>query len=251
MATSTVGPMFNSWKKRPTFMAMILALAAIAAACAGSSESASTTAETPTTVEIQEAPTATPPQSDGETQDDAPEPSATPAIPATDDELDPPASPEPETADEFEAFGLPAYVTDMIGEDYESYLVEVESGISVHVLEVGSGYPVYLQHGAPTSGLLYRKVAELLPPDQFRVIMPTMVGLGFSTKVPADQHTLDNHVRWMNATLTQLDITELIYVGHDWGGPVGLGALARSPELMQGAVILNTLHITVEPPILG
>jgi haloalkane dehalogenase len=44
----------------------------------------------------------------------------------------------------------------------------------------------------------------------------------------------------MNEVLTQLEIEELIYVGHDWGGPVGLGALERSPELLSGAVILNT-----------
>ena len=39
----------------------------------------------------------------------------------------------------------------MLGEDYLSYFVEVEPGIKIHVLEVGSGYPVYLQHGNPTS----------------------------------------------------------------------------------------------------
>jgi len=135
---------------------------------------------------------------------------------------------------------LPDYAAEVVGDDYSSYLIEVEPGIQVHVLEVGTGYPVYLQHGAPTSGLLYRKVADELPTDRFRVIMPTMVGLGFSSKVPAEEHTLDNHTRWMNSTLDQLELDGLIYVGHDWGGPVGMGALARSPELLEGAVVLNT-----------
>ncbi|MEM7282227.1 MAG: alpha/beta fold hydrolase [Pseudomonadota bacterium] len=141
----------------------------------------------------------------------------------------------------FEAFPLPDYAAEFIDEDYKSYLVEVEPGIKIHVLEVGSGYPVYMQHGAPTSGFLYRKVANELPRDQFRIIMPTMVGLGFSSKVPASQHTLDNHTRWMNEALNQLALDELIYMGHDWGGPVGMGALVRSPELLKGAVILNTV----------
>ena len=87
-------------------------------------------------------------------------------------------------AGEFEAYPLPKYVTEVLTEDYKSYLVEVEPGIKIHVLEVGTGYPVYLQHGNPTSGLLYRKVAAKLPTDRIRVIMPTMVGLGFSSKIP-------------------------------------------------------------------
>ena len=140
----------------------------------------------------------------------------------------------------FEAFPLPDYAAKFIDDGYKSYLVEVEPGIKIHVLEVGTGYPVYMQHGAPTSGFLYRKVVEELPRDQFRIIMPTMVGLGFSSQVPASQHTFDNHTRWMNEALNQLALDELIYVGHDWGGPIGMGTLARSPELLKGAVILNT-----------
>ena len=140
----------------------------------------------------------------------------------------------------FEAFPLPDYAAEFVDEDYKSYLVEVEPGIKVHILEVGSGYPVYMQHGVPTTGFLYRKVADKLPRDQFRVIMPTMIGLGFSSMVPASQHTIDNHTRWLNEALIQIGVEELIYVGHDWGGPVGMGTLVRSPELMKGAVLLNT-----------
>lgn len=144
-------------------------------------------------------------------------------------------------AGNFEAFPLPDYAAKFVGDDYKSYFVEVESGIKVHVLEVGSGYPVYMQHGLPTTGFLYRKVADELPRDQFRVIMPTIVGLGFSSKVPASQHTLENHLQWMNNALNKLALQDAIFVGHDWGGPIGMGALARSPELLKGAVILNTV----------
>jgi len=140
----------------------------------------------------------------------------------------------------FEAFPLPDYAAKHITDDTKSYFIEVEPGIKVHMLEVGSGYPVFLMHGNPTSGFLYRKVAAELPTDRLRLIMPTLVGLGFSSKVPASQHTLDNHIRWINAALAQLDLTELVYAGQDWGGAVGLGALARSPGLVEGAVILNT-----------
>lgn len=199
-----------------------MALTVVAAACTASSDDeASTTTTAPDTTVVQE-----------ESIEESPETEQSTTVV------------EPESAgvdlSSFDELPLPDYVAEVVGDNYASYLVEVEPGIDVHVLEVGSGYPVYMQHGTPTSGLLYRKIADLLPPDRFRVIMPTMVGLGFSSKVPAEQHTLDNHSRWMNETLNALGLDELIYVGHDWGGPVGMGALERSPELMQGAVLLNT-----------
>lgn len=164
----------------------------------------------------------------------------------------------------FEAFPLPGYAAAFVTQAYKSYLVEVEPGIKIHVLEVGTGYPVYLQHGNPTSGFLYRKVAENLPMDRVRLIMPTLVGLGFSSKVPVSEHTLDNHLRWMTSLLAKLQLEELVYVGQDWGGPVGMGALARSPGLLKGAVVMNTgfnapteqrdlssAHATVKTPVVG
>jgi pimeloyl-ACP methyl ester carboxylesterase len=164
----------------------------------------------------------------------------------------------------FEAFPLPDYAAQFVGDQYKSYFVEAEPGIKVHVLEVGTGYPLFLQHGNPTSGFLYRKVADALPADRVRVIMPTLVGLGFSSKVPASMHTLDNHMRWINGVLKALELSEVVYAGQDWGGPVGMGALALSPEMLKGAVILNTgfnapsepmdlssAHARVKTPVVG
>lgn len=151
------------------------------------------------------------------------------------------------SAGTFEAFPLPDYARKFVTADYKSYLIEVEPGIKVHILDVGQGYPVFMQHGNPTSGFLYRKVVEHLPLDRVRVILPTLVGLGFSSKIPASEHTVVNHNRWINAALRRLDLGELIYVGQDWGGIIGVGALALSPELLKGVVIMNTaIYVTEE-----
>jgi len=129
---------------------------------------------------------------------------------------------------------------------------------------VGEGFPVFLMHGNPTSGFLYRKIANKLPLDKVRVIMPTSPGLGFSSKIPASEHKLENHIRWIHTVLDQLEIKELIYAGQDWGGPIGMGALSLSPNLLKGAVIMNTgfnaptlnidispAHATVKTPVIG
>lgn len=164
----------------------------------------------------------------------------------------------------FEAFPLPDYASAVLTEDYKSYLIEVEPGIKVHMLEVGTGYPIYMQHGNPSSGFLYRKIVEDLPTDRLRIIMPTLVGLGFSSKVLVQDHTVENHNRWLNAALNELDLEGLIYVGQDWGGIVGVGALSLSPQLIDGIVMMNTaifaptekmklsrLHDLVRTPVVG
>lgn len=164
----------------------------------------------------------------------------------------------------YEAFPLPNYASKMVDSNYKSYFVEVEPGLKVHVLEAGTGFPVFLMHGNPTSGFLYRKVVERLPLDKVRVIMPTSIGLGFSSKIPASEHTAENHIRWINKVLKELKLKELVYVGQDWGGPIGMGALSLSPGLLKGAVLLNTgfgaptrkgdlspAHATVKTPVVG
>ena len=164
----------------------------------------------------------------------------------------------------YEAFQLPAFALSMVDANYKSYLIEVEPGLKVHVLETGKGFPVFLMHGNPTSGFLYRKVVQSLPLDKVRVIMPTSLGLGFSSKIPASQHTLENHIRWINTVLEKLELTELVYAGQDWGGPIGMGALSLSPNLLKGAVLLNTgfnaptintditpAHAIVKTPVIG
>jgi haloalkane dehalogenase len=45
--------------------------------------------------------------------------------------------------------------------------------------------------------------------------------------------------------LDALKLRDLVFVGQDWGGPVGLAALAARPGLARGLVILNTV---VSPP---
>ena len=164
----------------------------------------------------------------------------------------------------YEGFTLPDFAAAMENHKYKSYFIEVEPGIKIHVLEAGEGFPVFLMHGNPTSGFLYRKVVENLPLDKVRVIMPTSPGLGFSSKIPASEHKLENHIRWISKVLNELELEELIYAGQDWGGPIGMGALSLSPNLIKGAVILNTgfnaptinidlspAHATVKTPVIG
>jgi len=64
--------------------------------------------------------------------------------------------------------------------------------------------------------------------------------------------------------LTTLDLTEAVYAGQDWGGPVGMGALSLSPGVLKGVLVMNTgfraprmpmdlsrAHALVKTPLVG
>ena len=125
-------------------------------------------------------------------------------------------------------------------------LVDVGGGVRMHVMEQGSGRPVVMLHGNPTWGYLWRKVAVALAGEPLRIILPDLVGLGLSDK-PRDaaEHTLENHARWFGALLDALSLDHFVFVGQDWGGPVGLRALADRPSRVAGLVLANTV---IGPP---
>lgn len=115
----------------------------------------------------------------------------------------------------------------------------------IHVMETGSGFPVLLLHGNPMWGFLYRKVAKALSDEPLRLIMPDLIGLGFSDRPSSEWHTLENHARWIGRLIEELQLDRLLLVVHDWGGPIGLRALADRQDKLAGLVVLNTV---VDPP---
>lgn len=140
---------------------------------------------------------------------------------------------------------LPDWITRQLPAGIERSLVDA-GGPRLHLMETGRGRPVLLLHGNPTWGFLWRKVAAELAAEPLRLVMPDLVGLGFSDRPGrAADHTLDNHARWLGALVDALGLERPIVVAQDWGGPIGLRALAERPGLARGLVILNTV---VAPP---
>jgi len=143
---------------------------------------------------------------------------------------------------------LPNWIERQLRPGTRRFLVDV-GGYRMHVTEAGEGDPVLLLHGNPTWSFLYRKVANALAGDRLRLVMPDLIGLGFSDRPrSAGEHTLDAHARWLGALVDGLPLRGFVFVGHDWGGPIGLRALADRPAAVRGLVILNTV---VGPPRAG
>jgi len=99
---------------------------------------------------------------------------------------------------------------------FDRYTVQVEEGLRMHVMDQGEGRPVVLFHGNPTWGYLYRKVAAELADEPVRLIMPDLIGLGFSDRPDAtSDHTLANHSRWMTSFIGRLELDEVVAVVQD------------------------------------
>jgi pimeloyl-ACP methyl ester carboxylesterase len=130
---------------------------------------------------------------------------------------------------------------------FERYCVALQDH-RVHVMESGDpqGRPVFMLHGNPTWGFLWRKVARELTGERLRLIMPDVIGLGLSNKPrDAEFHVLARHGELMAQLVAALALRDVVFVGQDWGGPIGLLAFANEPAWLTGMVLLNTV---VGPP---
>lgn len=138
---------------------------------------------------------------------------------------------------------LPAWLEPLV--PFERYRVSV-GRYAMHVMEHGAGRPILMVHGNPTWGFLYRRVVAELDANKFRVILPDLIGLGFSDK-PRDgeEHQLEAHGRALGSLIEQLDLKDVLLVVQDWGGAIGLRAFVERSERLTGLVLLNTV---VGPP---
>ena len=111
-------------------------------------------------------------------------------------------------------------------------------GTPIRWLEQGTGTPVVLVHGIPTSPVLWRHVVPLLP--DLRVLAFEMTGYGES--IPAGRNrdiSLGAQADRVIAWIEHLGVGPVALVGHDLGGGVVHIAAVRRPDLCAGLMITN------------
>jgi haloalkane dehalogenase len=111
-------------------------------------------------------------------------------------------------------------------------------GFRMHYVDEGAGDVLLCLHGEPTWGYLYRHLIAGLSATH-RVIVPDHMGFGKS-QTPAERtYWLQDHIDNLEALVTDLDLSDVTLVMHDFGGPVGMGLLARRPELVSRVISVN------------
>jgi haloalkane dehalogenase len=85
-----------------------------------------------------------------------------------------------------------------------------------------------------------------------RAIAPDHIGYGRSDKLEhGSDYTVHRHVKWMAGFVESLDLRGVTLVVQDWGGPIGLSALAADPDRYARVVAANTILHTADPALAG
>jgi cis-3-alkyl-4-acyloxetan-2-one decarboxylase len=115
--------------------------------------------------------------------------------------------------------------------------------VRLHYVDEGPGDapPLLFVHGNPTWSYLWRKPLAELPAQGRRCIAFDHMGFGRSDK-PAHlgPYTLQTHIDNALALIDELDLRDVVLVAHDWGGPIGLGAMLERADRLRGLVLMNT-----------
>ncbi len=117
-------------------------------------------------------------------------------------------------------------------------MVEV-NGLSVSYRAMGTGAPVLLLHGWPTSSYLWRDVMAPIA-EHNTVIAPDLPGFGRSSK-PSDGYSFEFFDQVLDGFLDALGITEVAVAAHDLGGPIALHWSLQNRDRLTRLALLNTL----------
>jgi haloalkane dehalogenase len=106
--------------------------------------------------------------------------------------------------------------------------------------ELGSGPPVLMLHGWPTSSFLWR---DVMPPiaKANRAIAMDLPGFGASDKPLGVRYDFELFERAIDDFLDALGVDQVAIAVHDLGGPIGLHWALHRPERVTRVALLNTL----------
>ena len=121
---------------------------------------------------------------------------------------------------------------------FESRWFESSVG-PVHYVDEGEGTPLLLLHGNPDWSFLYRKFVSGLK-DAFRCVAPDYPGFGLSVHPDGYGYTAAEHAEVVAELVDTLGLDDVVIVGADWGGPIGLEVATRNPHRVRGFVMGNT-----------
>jgi haloalkane dehalogenase len=121
---------------------------------------------------------------------------------------------------------------------FESRWFESSVG-PVHYIDEGRGRTLLLMHGNPDWSFLYRKIVTALR-GEFRCVAADYPGFGLSAHPDSYGYTAAEHARIIGELVDHLELTDMVVMGQDWGGPIGMDIASRNPDLIHGLVMGNT-----------
>jgi len=115
----------------------------------------------------------------------------------------------------------------------------------IHYLESGlaNGPLMFLLHGWPSIGLMWRAQMNAFAAEGWRCVAPDLRGYGDSFAPEAnDAYTIEAVVTDMTELHDQPGGKPAIWVGHDWGSVVAAELSAHEPERSRGVVLTSLAY---------
>lgn len=98
-----------------------------------------------------------------------------------------------------------------------------------------------LVHGAWHGGWCWRHVADILRGAGHRVFTPTLTGMGARHHLATTDTGLDTHIQDIQNVLRYEELSDVIIVGHSYGGPVCQGVYSRAAGQISKVVMLDAV----------
>ena len=122
-------------------------------------------------------------------------------------------------------------------------------GRQIAYLEAGTGDPIVLLHGNPTSSYLWRNIIPELV-SCGRVIAPDLIGQGDSEKLPAsdgaDRYSFETVFEYLDGLLHEIGAAQNVtLVIHDWGSGLGFHWARLNPEAVKGIAYMEAIVMPV------
>jgi len=122
-------------------------------------------------------------------------------------------------------------------------------GKRIAYLEAGTGDPIVLLHGNPTSSYLWRNVIPELE-NCGRVIVPDLIGQGESDKLPAsegpDRYSFEVAFDYLDGLLRAIDVdSDITWVIHDWGSGLGFHWAKHNPDAVKGIAYMEAIVMPI------
>lgn len=122
-------------------------------------------------------------------------------------------------------------------------------GYTMRYVDEGTGDPIVLLHGNPTSSYLWRNIIPHLS-GLGRCIAPDLIGMGDSDKLKEsgpDTYTFVEHRKFIDAFLDEVGVSEKVtFVIHDWGSALGFDWAYRHPGNVKGIAYMEAILFEYE-----
>ena len=117
-------------------------------------------------------------------------------------------------------------------------------GNKMAYVETGTGDPIVLLHGNPTSSFLWRNVVPHLE-GLGRCILPDLIGMGDSDRLEdsgPDRYRFVEHRKYLDAFYETVGLGDRVtFVIHDWGSGLGLDWANRHRDRMKAIAYMEAI----------